>query len=225
MQKLHIAKNKMCKNCIKLLQNAQNSAIISVRGGIFMTLRELRKKQGLTQKATADFVGVPLRTYANYENDPAKVSSIKYQYMVAKLQSRGSVNEEQGILPLDTIRAVCADVFSRYPVEYCYLFGSYAKGGVLNSAGLIDARDAVKDPAMVDDVATNGNSVSYNESLGYHSFTTERKGKGEDAIDHCYLYNGESVTAHQYRVVTHALSGGCSDHHAHYLDFSLGATN
>ena len=128
MQKLHISKNKMCKNCIKLLQNAQNSAIISVRGGIFMTLRELRKKQGLTQKATADFVGVPLRTYANYENDPAKVSSIKYQYMLAKLQSRGSVNEEQGILPLDTIRAVCADVFSRYPVEYCYLFGSYAKG-------------------------------------------------------------------------------------------------
>ena len=93
-----------------------------------MTLREIRKKQGFTQKAAADCLGMPLRTYSNYENDPSKVSSMKYQYMLAKLQSLGNVNEENGILSIDTIRSVCADVFSRYPVEYCYLFGSYAKG-------------------------------------------------------------------------------------------------
>ena len=93
-----------------------------------MTLRELRKNQRLTQKEAADFVGVPLRTYSNYENDAAKESSIKYQYMVAKLQARANIEDERGVLSLDTIRTVCADVFSRYPVEYCYLFGSYAKG-------------------------------------------------------------------------------------------------
>lgn len=93
-----------------------------------MTLRELRKNQRLTQKEAADFVGVPLRTYSNYENDAAKESSIKYKYMVAKLQARANIEEETGVLSLDTIRTVCADVFSRYPVEYCYLFGSYAKG-------------------------------------------------------------------------------------------------
>ena len=95
---------------------------------MMMTLRELRKKQGLTQKEAALFVGVPLRTYSNYENDPTKETSIKYQYMIAKLQSRGSVNEENGVLSIDAIRDVCTDVFSRYSVEYCYLFGSYAKG-------------------------------------------------------------------------------------------------
>ena len=80
---------------------------------MMMTLRELRKKQGLTQKEAADFVGVPLRTYSNYENDPTKETSIKYQYMIAKLQSRGSVNEENGVLSIDAIRDVCTDVFSR----------------------------------------------------------------------------------------------------------------
>ena len=26
------------------------------------------------------------------------------------------------------IRQVCADIFTAYPVDFCYLFGSYAKG-------------------------------------------------------------------------------------------------
>ena len=93
-----------------------------------MTLRELRKNKGITQQQAADFVGVPLRTYSNYENDPTKQTSIKYKYMIEKLFTYGYVDEENGILTVDEIKTACVSVLSGYPVEYCYLFGSYAKG-------------------------------------------------------------------------------------------------
>ena len=93
-----------------------------------MTLQELRKNKGITQKQAADFVGVPLRTYSNYENDLNKQTSIKYDYIYKKLYTYGYVDEENGILSLEEIRKICINIFSKYPVEYCYLFGSYAKG-------------------------------------------------------------------------------------------------
>lgn len=93
-----------------------------------MTLRELRKNKGITQQEAADYVGVPLRTYSNYENDSKKQTSIKYKYMVEKLYTYGYVDEENGVLTLEEIKETCIKILSRYPVEYCYLFGSYAKG-------------------------------------------------------------------------------------------------
>lgn len=93
-----------------------------------MTLRELRKNKGITQQQAADFVGVPLRTYSNYETDPAKQTSIKYKYILDKLFTYGYVDEENGILTVDEIKKACVSVLSGYPVEYGYLFGSYAKG-------------------------------------------------------------------------------------------------
>ena len=44
-----------------------------------MTLRELRKSKGITQKEAAEFAGVSLRAYSDYENDAAKQSTIKYK--------------------------------------------------------------------------------------------------------------------------------------------------
>lgn len=96
--------------------------------GDIMTLRELRKNKGITQQEAADFIGIPLRTYSNYENDFKKQTSIKYKYMLEKLYAYGYVDEENGILTLEEIKKVCVSILSKYPVEYCYLFGSYAKG-------------------------------------------------------------------------------------------------
>ena len=93
-----------------------------------MTLREIRKSKGITQQTAAEFVGVPLRTYSNYENDPTKQENLKYKYMIEKLLSYGYVDEENGVLTVDEIREACVSVLVEYPVEYCYLFGSYAKG-------------------------------------------------------------------------------------------------
>ena len=93
-----------------------------------MTLKELRKAKKLTQAACAKYLGIPLRTYQNYETDAAKVGSIKYNYMLQKLEAYGFVDETHGILTIEQIRRICSSVFEKYAVDYCYLFGSYAKG-------------------------------------------------------------------------------------------------
>ena len=56
-----------------------------------MTLKQLRTQKKLTQAACAAYLGVPLRTYQNYENDEQKQASIKYQFMLQKLIFYGSL--------------------------------------------------------------------------------------------------------------------------------------
>jgi predicted nucleotidyltransferase/DNA-binding XRE family transcriptional regulator len=93
-----------------------------------ITVKEIRKKCGLTQAEASQITDVPLRTYINYENDPSKAGSIKYNYILQKLQEYGLVDESHGILKLEDIVSICTAVFDEYKVHYCYLFGSYAKG-------------------------------------------------------------------------------------------------
>ena len=77
-----------------------------------MMLRELRKQKKLTQAECAKYLGVPLRTYQNYETDAAKRTSIKYLYMLEKLEQYGFVDEDHGILSIQKIKDVCTDVFA-----------------------------------------------------------------------------------------------------------------
>ncbi len=93
-----------------------------------MTLKQLRKQKNLTQSACAAYLDVPLRTYQNYENDPQKQNTIKYQFMFQKLDQYGFLDETHGILSLESIKTICAEVFNGKDISYCYLFGSYAKG-------------------------------------------------------------------------------------------------
>ncbi len=93
-----------------------------------MKLRDLRRQKGLTQHACAQYLGVPLRTYQNYEVDEKKETSFKYLYMVQKLEQYGFIDEVHGILTLDQIKKACMAVFEKQEVVFCYLFGSYAKG-------------------------------------------------------------------------------------------------
>jgi len=92
-----------------------------------MTLKELRVSKKLTQKDASDLVKMPLRTYQDYENDMTKENSIKYNYLLTKITEYGFIDEEHGILSMNTIVKTCDEIFRNYNVEYCYLFGSYAK--------------------------------------------------------------------------------------------------
>lgn len=93
-----------------------------------MTLKQLRKQKKLTQAACAAYLGVPLRTYQNYENDGQKQDSMKYRFMLQKLDQYGILDENHGVLTLEQIKAICGQVFEGKKIAYCYLFGSYAKG-------------------------------------------------------------------------------------------------
>ncbi len=93
-----------------------------------MILKQLRNKHNLTQVECAKYLGIPLRTYQYYERNGANQNTIKYQFLMEKLGQYGFIDETHGILSIEQIKKVCVSIFNKYKVQYCYLFGSYAKG-------------------------------------------------------------------------------------------------
>ena len=100
-----------------------------IYGGANMSeLKELRIEKKMTQQEVADLVGISLRSYKSYENDAKKSDTIKYRYIIQQLTRINFIDEENGILTIGDITQKCANVFAQYDVQFCYLFGSYAKG-------------------------------------------------------------------------------------------------
>ncbi len=99
-----------------------------------MTIKSIRKMHGLTQESCAAYLGIPTRTYKRYESNEECIPPIKKQYIMSKLNDLGKIDEEHGVLSFETIKNSCAEVLKNYDVEYCYLFGSYAKGKATNSS-------------------------------------------------------------------------------------------
>ena len=93
-----------------------------------MSLKDIRLRSNLTQEEAAQLLGVTRRTYVNYEAGKIDESSLKYKYVVETLQKATLIDENHGILTIDQISKICGEIFKDYSVEYCYLFGSYAKG-------------------------------------------------------------------------------------------------
>ena len=91
-------------------------------------LKEMRISKQITQQEAARRLGISLRSYIMYENDAAKENTIKYRFLLQELQKINAVDEEHGILTTEQIRMCCKEILDAYQVEYCYLFGSYAKG-------------------------------------------------------------------------------------------------
>ncbi|MGN1478646.1 MAG: nucleotidyltransferase domain-containing protein [Acutalibacteraceae bacterium] len=91
-------------------------------------LKTLRIEKEMTQQQVADLVGISLRSYKAYENEPEKADTIKYKYIIDILKKINVIDEEHGILETEDIIKKCTNVFEKYDVNYCYLFGSYAKG-------------------------------------------------------------------------------------------------
>ena len=91
-------------------------------------LKQTRISKGLTQEAASAILGVSLRSYKSYENDESKSGSMKYNYMLDILSRHVALDEDHGILTLEEIKRIAYNVFQGYPVKYCILFGSYAKG-------------------------------------------------------------------------------------------------
>ena len=91
-------------------------------------LKQLRIRKNLTQQEAADKTGVSLRSYISYENDEKKTDTVKYRYLYGEIKKLNAVDEEHGILSIELIRKICSRIFDEYKIDFCYLFGSYAKG-------------------------------------------------------------------------------------------------
>ena len=91
-------------------------------------LKSMRMDRGLTQKEAAGKIGISLRSYISYENDEALAGTAKYRFLLAEMKEITRVDEEHGILTAEEIKIAIHAVLADYPIQYCYLFGSYAKG-------------------------------------------------------------------------------------------------
>ena len=96
-----------------------------------MTLLQIRNKYQISQALAASSVGIPLRTYIRYENNNDYGNSLKRESMIQKLMNKYEITEDKGMLSIETIKNELTSLFdSEYKgkIEFCYLFGSYAKG-------------------------------------------------------------------------------------------------
>lgn len=92
-----------------------------------MELKELRLSKGLTQAEVSNLAGISLRSYKEYENNHDKIQTIKYKYLLQLLEQYGYIDEEHGILDVNFIKNTVSQILEKHNVNYCYLFGSYAK--------------------------------------------------------------------------------------------------
>ena len=98
---------------------------------INMTLLETRKQYNVSQIEVAALLGIPVRTYIRYEQDDNYGSELKRQTMINLINDKYEITEDKGLLSVEQIKKELNDLFdSQYKdvVEFCYLFGSYAKG-------------------------------------------------------------------------------------------------
>ena len=96
-----------------------------------MTLKELRTEYKLSQIEAANILDIPERTYRRYETDDNYGSSIKRRMFIEILNEHCEITEEKGLLSVDVIKEKVASLFDNEyegQIDFCYLFGSYAKG-------------------------------------------------------------------------------------------------
>lgn len=123
-----IVKRTKCNICAFVIDKVQFLHYNTHGGANMSKLKDLRIEKKMTQQQVADLAGISLRSYKSYENDPKKVDTIKYNFILELIRKTNVIDEENGILEMDDIIKKCRSIFEKYDVSYCYLFGSYAKG-------------------------------------------------------------------------------------------------
>ena len=96
-----------------------------------MTLKELRQEYNISQCEASTVLGIPERTYRRYETDEMYGSNIKRQMFIQMLNEHYEITEEKGILSIKEIENKVKTLFDneyKEQIDFCYLFGSYAKG-------------------------------------------------------------------------------------------------
>ena len=104
-----------------------------------MNLLKVRTQYGLSQLKAAAILNVPVRTYIRYEQDNSYGSDLKRKMMINTLEEKCEITESKGLLSIDQIKKALNDLFEKeYPnqIEFCYLFGSYAKGYAKESSDI-----------------------------------------------------------------------------------------
>lgn len=98
-------------------------------------LRKIRKNIGISQIEASKILGISRRTYQKYEAMENENDN-KLQYFIFKLNEFDAIDEEHGILKIDEIKRKVSSIFEKYNINFCYLFGSYAKNKATESSDI-----------------------------------------------------------------------------------------
>ena len=121
----------MCANCVKV---AMEVIIVN-------EFKIIRDSMGLSQIEAAKMLDVSRRTYQNYEKMD-DCANLRYRYALNIFKEISKVDENHGIIPKDKIVGVANEVFKRFDVKSCFLFGSYAKDKATESSDIDLAIDS-----------------------------------------------------------------------------------
>ena len=101
-----------------------------------MTLKELRKEKELSQLEASKIANVSLRTYIYYEKDVNKVNTNTYKFIFDSIDKYNQIDEEHGIIPFNKIVDKLMPILTKHNINFCYIFGSYAKGTATESSDI-----------------------------------------------------------------------------------------
>src|SRR5574344_1449221 len=101
-------------------------------------LKELRLKNGFTQKEMSDFLGMPYRTYQNYEEGINEIPQWILSLIIYKFESFSFYSPTSGIYSVKQIKFISKANFKSYKVKSAYLYGDYLNNKkFLNNKSLI----------------------------------------------------------------------------------------
>lgn len=145
-----------------------------------MTLREVRKEKKLSQLEAAEHIGISLRSYVTYENDPSKVDTKKYKDYLEKLNLYGYVDETYGVMKVEDIKSIVNKLAKDHEIKYCYLFGAYAIGKAEPTSSidlLVQDMQGIKLYGL-------GESLQVKLPKKVNVFTLAQVSNKRDALDH-----------------------------------------
>ncbi|MBR4236832.1 nucleotidyltransferase domain-containing protein [bacterium] len=104
-----------------------------------MNILDIRNQYNLSQKEAASIINMPLRTFIRYEKDNSYGNEMKRQSIIRTLIEKNEITETKGLLTIDQIKESLTKLFDekyKDQIEFCYLFGSYAKGYAKESSDI-----------------------------------------------------------------------------------------
>ena len=89
-------------------------------------LKKIRLSLNMSQIEAAGILGISRRTYQKYEAVDDENDN-KLKYFIFRLSEFNIIDESHGILKIEDIKEKVKVVLSKHNINFCYLFGSYAK--------------------------------------------------------------------------------------------------
>lgn len=94
-------------------------------------LKQVRLNLNLTQKEASSYLGIPLRTFQNWEEGTRVPGEWTIDLVVDKLlnfKKEQEIKDKGGVYSFCMIKRKLGDVVNKYDISKIILFGSYAKG-------------------------------------------------------------------------------------------------